>query len=62
MPDIADRANDLMELDQKIALSHRKKGGLKPIGCCYNCSEPLHKGLFCDADCRDDYERREGSK
>lgn len=60
MADIADRANDLMELDQRIALSHRKEGALKQIGCCYNCSEALAAGLFCDIDCRDDYEKREG--
>lgn len=36
---------------------HRK---LPDIGHCYNCQEPLNSGsLFCDADCRDDYEKRE---
>ena len=30
---------------------------LKPCGVCYNCGEPITSGEFCDADCRDDYER-----
>lgn len=35
---------------------------LSPKGICYNCDEPFEMQdrqvkLFCDADCRDDYER-----
>ena len=35
---------------------------LMPKGSCYNCYEPFHGGdhktkIFCDSDCRDDYER-----
>lgn len=30
---------------------------LKPCGVCYNCDEKIDDGEFCDADCRDDYER-----
>ncbi len=35
---------------------------LSPKGICYNCDEPFDMQdrqvkLFCDADCRDDYER-----
>ena len=29
------------------------------MGQCLNCQEPLEEGLrFCDADCRDDFVRR----
>jgi hypothetical protein len=29
-------------------------------GFCYNCEEPVKTAaLFCDKDCRDDYEHRE---
>lgn len=35
---------------------------LSAKGTCYNCDEPFEmqdrgRKLFCDADCRDDYER-----
>lgn len=30
---------------------------LMPCGVCYNCGSPIRSGEFCDADCRDDYER-----
>lgn len=29
-----------------------------PNGYCYNCGEKIKQGLFCDHDCRDDYEHR----
>lgn len=32
-------------------------------GRCYNCDERLGPGhRFCDADCRDDFEKRTGKK
>lgn len=32
---------------------------LPAVGSCYNCDESLEPGhRFCDADCRDDYEKR----
>ena len=31
---------------------------MTPTGFCYNCDEILFVGCFCDADCRDDYEKR----
>lgn len=60
MADIADRADAVTELNLKIALDKRhKEARLRPVGSCYNCSEAIENGLFCDADCRDDYEKRE---
>ena len=36
---------------------------LKPIGTCYNCQEKVGGcRLFCDPDCRDDYEKIQRSK
>lgn len=29
------------------------------VGCCYNCETATPEGVnFCDADCREDYDRR----
>lgn len=33
--------------------------GPKPTGLCLNCDEPVEDRMFCSADCREDYERRE---
>lgn len=30
---------------------------LSACGACYNCGEKIEVGEFCDANCRDDYER-----
>lgn len=32
------------------------KRELIPCGECYNCGEPIKHGLFCCAECRDEYE------
>lgn len=57
MSDEADVANEEMELTLASARSKRVPS-LPAIGQCYNCEEPLKVGVFCDSDCRDDYERR----
>ncbi|MDN2678480.1 hypothetical protein [Janthinobacterium sp. SUN033] len=32
-------------------------------GCCHYCDEPLAPALlFCDADCRDDYDKEQAAK
>jgi hypothetical protein len=37
----------------------RNTPSLKPIGLCYNCQEKIGSSkLFCDLDCRSDYEYR----
>jgi len=46
-----------MEVALQAALTHRKPT-LKPKGLCYNCDEPI-PGIYCDADCREDHEKRE---
>lgn len=51
-----------IELHFQQAMNNVKKMNtrLEPTGDCYNCDEPLEKvdQLFCDAYCRDDYEKR----
>lgn len=62
--DILDFAADLTqrETDARIAehLARVEAQKLKVTGLCYNCDEELEAGLtFCDADCQEDYEKRE---
>lgn len=73
MADEADMAQELEELTLKHALAYRKQGAnLNPRGFCYNCDEPLkpqklgatlrHVALFCDGECRDDWEKLQAAK
>lgn len=58
MSDEADRADEAIEV-MLAAARLRRKPVLPSVGHCHNCDEPVRAGdLFCDADCRDDYERR----
>ena len=61
MSDDVDVANEQMELTLMSARL-RRNPTLPAIGQCYNCEEPLKMGVFCDADCRDDYEKRTRGK
>lgn len=61
MADEIDMANDRaqQDLDLALAAARRHEPPLLPGGSCYNCGEPLgDTHLFCDRDCRDDYEHR----
>jgi hypothetical protein len=59
MADIVDQADAQNEAYLNAVLSRRKKGAPDPTGACLNCLEPIARGLrWCDAACRDDYERR----
>ena len=57
--DEVDKANEAAEIELAARLTKRFQT-LKPIGCCYNCEETLPEGkrLFCDTDCREDFEAR----
>jgi hypothetical protein len=60
-PDPLDRAAEYVEKQTNAAIVAIKTQGreLNPIGACRWCKEPFNKGsltLFCDTDCRDDYE------
>ena len=57
MTDEADRASDYEEKMRAHALAKRKPA-LKLCGHCYNCGEQIKFGVFCDADCQVDYEKR----
>ena len=63
MTDIIDQANDLIEREMKMRLAQRRTSVLPPIGECYNCGEHLDGDRrWCDADCRDDHDKRERLK
>jgi hypothetical protein len=64
--DDADIANALAQQEIDRALANRRtEPELEITGFCHNCDEELwpaysaHEPRFCDADCRDDYMRRE---
>jgi len=60
--DIIDDANDQAEMILAISLRERKPV-LPRIGCCHNCEHPLPMDrLFCDADCAQDWEKREARR
>lgn len=61
MADDIDNANDCAQqfLDQALAAARHGDLGPFPTGFCHNCNAPGPLAtLFCDRDCRDDYERR----
>lgn len=58
MADPIDLANDTAEFNLNVALVKRKPE-LVQIGICHNCTDVISNGLFCDSDCRDDFEKRE---
>lgn len=57
--DDADRAalNDFNEESLKSFLARNRQ--VVRRGKCLNCGEVLPSGLYCDADCREDSERRD---
>lgn len=61
MSDEVDAANEQMEMALTSARL-RRNPTLPAIGQCYNCEETLKAGVFCDSDCRDDYEKRTRNK
>ena len=59
---MADDIDRLQERDAVLqqALEQYRKPTVVPTGRCLNCEEPLLPGVaYCDADCRDDHEKRE---
>lgn len=58
MSDEIDQAVEREELHRAIALNTRRPSGPSFVGECHNCGQELaYPKRFCDADCRDDYER-----
>ena len=65
MTDIYDQATfrEEQERERSIAAARRVGKLLEANGACHWCGEALRAGKrFCDADCRDDYERQEKMK
>lgn len=63
--DIIDNADEMMEQlhSARIAEIRSTRSGLIATGRCYNCEEHVPAGqTFCDADCRDDYEKAHAAK
>lgn len=58
MSHVDDMIDDTTELFLRAAISERKPV-LKSTGFCYNCLEPIDEGVYCDADCATDHEKRE---
>lgn len=60
--DPVDRASVEEQRALEVAINAARNQQVKQlpsIGACYNCDETLQPGhRFCDADCRDDYEKR----
>ena len=56
-PDPIDFAADLAERERQASLTVRKPT-LARTGYCHACGEPLlPAAIFCDAECREQYER-----
>ena len=56
--DICDQADELIQMSLTNKINEiRSKKPLQATGKCLNCDEQV-EGLFCDVDCRDDYDYR----
>lgn len=60
MADEIDKGNETAEQTLRLQIAQaRLVRSLLPVGRCYNCDESVdHNRLFCDADCREDYDYR----
>ncbi|KAF1366396.1 hypothetical protein [Yokenella regensburgei] len=56
--DEVDLASQAEQTRMAQLLEGRTRLSLPLTGLCHNCSEPVDTH-FCDADCRDDYEKRQ---
>lgn len=58
MADVTDRADVEVERSLAYALRQRRPEGPAETGFCLSCSEDLPQGRrWCDAVCRDEWER-----
>ena len=66
MSDDADRADSLIDstIQARVqrASQEARRRQLIPLGTCYYCESPLRNGmLFCDAECRNDWEEEQAA-
>ncbi|MEO6919565.1 MAG: hypothetical protein ABI171_11230 [Collimonas sp.] len=61
MSDVADRAEWRIAMDLTVACAHaRRTPQLEADGYCHYCDEQVaHGALFCNTECRDDYQREQ---
>ncbi len=61
MTDVSDQATEFEELRRDAALASRKPSGPPPCGECHFCEAELSdpSARWCDADCRDGWEKRQ---
>jgi hypothetical protein len=59
--DILDVASEYEENQREMALAQARANAAKLTitGRCYNCEEEVGQQLFCDVDCREDFEFRD---
>ncbi len=57
--DFGDMGSLVTERDTQTAIAAARQSGskLESRGTCYACDEELKGRLFCNADCRDEWER-----
>lgn len=64
--DPLDWASEIETREREAAVAAQiergKLGGIQEKGSCHNCEESLGEGLFCDKDCREDFEYRENRR
>lgn len=63
MTDVFDQASEREDRDRALAIeaARGRADGPYPCGACYNCGETLQGDMrFCDLDCRDDWQARQG--
>lgn len=63
MANEGDHGHKAEEFFREAALAEARRRNQRYYftGLCWNCSEAINKGSFCEdgGDCRDDYEKRE---
>ena len=57
--DEVDLASQAEQMRLEHLLRSRTRTSLPMTGLCHNCSDLLKDVHFCDADCRDDYDKRQ---
>lgn len=58
MADDADIAHEIEQFNMEVRLASRRRYCLPVTEFCHNCHASVPGRLFCDGDCREDYEKR----